>query len=138
MEGKAVVRSEDLPAYGDSLLPGWYTREARPHFIGSRCAKCGTYYFPKVTGFCRNPACDGEQFEEVQLSRTGKLWSYTSAHYQPPEPYVSAQPFKPFAIAAVRLVKEQMIVLGAVVDGVGVDALKAGAEMELVLERLAD
>jgi uncharacterized OB-fold protein len=106
--------------------------------IGSRCSKCGTYYFPKLATFCRNPACDGEQFEEVQLSRLGKLWSYTDACYQPPEPFVAAQPYQPFAIAAVELLKEKMIVLGPVVDGVGVGELRAGMAMELVLEALAD
>lgn len=136
----AIVKSEPVAPYGEQpLLPGWYTLDReQPHLIGSRCAKCGTYYFPKVAGFCRNPACSSETFEEAELSRTGTLWSYTSANYQPPEPFVAAQPFKPFAIAAVRLAREKMIVLGPVVDGVGVESLKVGAKMELVLEPLAD
>ncbi|MGH8540188.1 MAG: Zn-ribbon domain-containing OB-fold protein, partial [Stenotrophobium sp.] len=46
--------------------------------------------------------------------------------------------FKPFAIAAVTLAKEKMIVLGQVVTGVGVESLKAGMTMELALEPLAD
>jgi hypothetical protein len=141
MDTKAGVRSEAPVPYGETaaLLPGWYTLDRKtPHLLGTRCKSCGTYYFPKLKTYCRNPACDGETFEEVQLSRTGKLWSCTSASYAPPEPYVAREPFTSFAIAAVELKAEKMIVLGAVVDGVAVSALRAGMAMELALEPLAD
>ena len=72
----------------------------------------------------------------MELSRTGHVWSYTNACYQPPAPYVAADPFKPYAIAAVQLEKEQMTVLGQVIEGVGVEDLKVGMPMELVLETL--
>ncbi|MEZ5508525.1 MAG: OB-fold domain-containing protein [Gammaproteobacteria bacterium] len=120
------------------VLEGWFTLEEKPHLIGTQCTKCGTYYFPRQSLFCKNPACDGEQFEEVKLSRTGKVWSFTNACYQPPEPYVAADPFVPFTIAAVELEQEKMIVLGQVVEGVNVSDLKAGMEMELVLAPLSE
>ncbi len=120
-----------------AALENWFTLDKeKPHLIGSKCTSCGTYYFPKTSVFCRNPDCESESFEDVQLSRTGKLWSFTNACYQPPEPYISADPFVPYAIAAVELEKEKMTVLGQVVEGVGVENLKAGMEMELVLETL--
>lgn len=116
-------------------IEGWYTQdEAQPRLLGSRCTACGTYYFPPQTTFCRNPHCDCESIEaDVPLSRTGVLWSYTNACYQPPEPYVAADPFTPFTIAAVRLEQEQMIVLGQVAPGFTVDDLKVGDAMELIL-----
>ncbi|HUP92329.1 MAG TPA: zinc ribbon domain-containing protein [Solimonas sp.] len=121
------------------VLEGWFTLERhRPHLLGTRCAKCGTYYFPKLKTFCRNPDCAGESFEEVQLSRTGKLWSFTNAAYQPPEPYVASEPFKPFGIAGVELAKEKMVVLGQLATGVDLKSLRAGLDMELVLEPLDD
>lgn len=116
------------------VLPGWFTLGDKPQLLGTRCTCCGTYYFPKLTTFCKNPDCEGESFEEVPLSRKGKLWSFTNASYKPPEPFVSPEPFVPYAIAAVELDAEKMIVLGQVVTGVGVADLKAGMEMELVLE----
>jgi uncharacterized OB-fold protein len=106
--------------------------------LGSRCTACGSYYFPKLATFCRNPDCAGEDFESVRLSRTGTLWSFTDSCYQPPAPYVSADPFVPYAIAAVELEREKMIVLGQVVDGVGVKDLRAGMAMELVPGTLLD
>lgn len=119
------------------VLEGWFTLDAeKPHLIGTQCKSCGTYYFPKQSVFCKNPDCSSESFDEVQLSRTGKIWSFTNACYQPPEPYVAPDPYVPYAIIAVELEKEKMIVLGQAVAGVDVAQLKAGMSVELVLETL--
>jgi len=117
-------------------IEGWHTMGEQPRLIGTQCSDCGTYFFPKQSDYCKNPDCDSTEFEEVQLSRTGQLWSYTNAGYKPPTPFVAADPFEPFAIAAVQLEREQMTVLGQVVGGVGVEQLKIGMTMELVLEAL--
>ncbi|MCG8673510.1 MAG: OB-fold domain-containing protein [Pseudomonadales bacterium] len=121
----------------EAALEGWFTLDKdEPHLLGTRCTCCGTYYFPKETTYCKNPECDSEEFEEVRLSRRGKVWSFTNACYKPPEPFVAADPFVPYTIAAVELEDEKMIVLGQVVEGVNVSDLKAGMEMELVLDTL--
>ena len=119
-----------------AAIEGWYTLEKSPHLLGSRCRTCGTYFFPPLAGFCRNPACEGTAFETVKLSRTGRIWSYTNACYQPPPPYVASDPYVPFAIAAVELQTERMIVLGQMAAGVQVAQLKVGMPVELVLETL--
>ena len=123
-----------------TLVPaveGWFTLDDEPRLLGNRCTTCGTVFFPKVSFFCRNPACDGEEFEEKALSRTGTVWSFTDAQYQPPPPYiVRGAEFRPFAIAAVELADDQMVVMGQVADGFGVDDLRVGAEVELVVEEL--
>lgn len=49
----------------------------------------------------------------------------------PPAPYPAADPFEPFAIAAVELADEGLIILGKVVDGTLAADLKVGMEMEL-------
>jgi uncharacterized OB-fold protein len=119
-------------------IEGWYTLDDQaPALLGARCSACGTFVFPPPqNSFCRNPACEGDQFETVPLSRRGRIWSFTNACYQPPEPYVAADPFVPFAIAAVELELERMVVLGQVVSGVGVEQLAVGMSVELVLETL--
>jgi len=120
-----------------AAIEGWFTLDTdTPHLIGACCEKCGTYYFPKTLSFCKNPACDSTTFNEVELSRQGKIWSYTNACYKPPEPFVADEPFVPYAIAAVELEKEQMIILGQVVKGVDVDQMKVGQTATLVLETL--
>jgi uncharacterized OB-fold protein len=49
---------------------------------------------------------------------------------------VAPDPFEPYAIAAVELEEEKMVVLGQVVSGVDVGQLEAGMEMEIVLDTL--
>lgn len=117
-------------------IEGWYTMEAKPHLIGTQCKDCGTYFFPRQNDYCRNPACESTDFREVELSRTGHIWSYTNACYQPPEPFMAREPFEPYAIAAVQLEEEQMVILGQVSEGLTVEDLKVGMPVELVLEPL--
>ncbi|MHB8328438.1 MAG: Zn-ribbon domain-containing OB-fold protein [Acidimicrobiales bacterium] len=118
-------------------VEGWFTLDAdAPSLLGSRCRTCGTFAFPKESFFCRNPACDGTGFEEVALSRRGRVWSFTDARYQPPPPYMAADPYAPFCIAAVELAEEKMVVMGQVVADVAVADLTVGTEVELVLSTL--
>ena len=119
------------------VIEGWFTMDkADTHLIGSRCNRCGTYFFPGNVTFCRNPSCESDEFDAVPLSREGTIWSYTDAQYKPPEPYVSADPFEPYAIAAVELAKERMIILGQLAKGVTVDDVTTGMQVELQLQTL--
>ena len=52
-------------------IEGWFTTGSEPALIGSQCTSCGCVFFPRTEGFCRNPVCDGEAFEDVELSRRG-------------------------------------------------------------------
>ena len=115
-------------------VDGWFAMADEPHLLGTRCSACGTFFFPPADGFCRNPECAGTEFESVPLSRRGTVWSYTDNRYQPPPPYVSPDPFVPYAVAAVELAEERMVVLGQVAGAI--DDLRVGAEVELVLDTL--
>lgn len=59
----------------------------------------------------------------------------TSASYAPPAPYITEEPFEPFAIVAVELEKEKMVVVGQAAKGIGPRDLKAGDAVEMILER---
>ena len=118
-------------------IEGWFTTDEEPALLGTRCTTCGTVFFPRAEGFCRNPGCRGREFEETKLSRRGKVWSYTDAQYQPPPPYIpAADPYEPFALAAVELADEQLVVLGQLASGTTVADVKVGDEVELVVEPL--
>jgi uncharacterized OB-fold protein len=118
-------------------VEGWFTMDPdRPSLLGSQCAGCGAIFFPRETMFCRNPACQSREFGEIELSRTGTIWSFTDNRYQPPAPYVSPDPFVPYTIAAVELAAEQMVVLGQVEPGTDLGDLHAGMAVELVLGTL--
>ncbi|MGN6474925.1 MAG: Zn-ribbon domain-containing OB-fold protein [Mycobacteriales bacterium] len=118
-------------------IEGWFSIGDSPALIGNRCTSCGTVFFPKASNFCRNPDCSGDEFEDTELSRSGTIWSYTDAQYQPPPPYIArSEPYQPFALAAVELAAEQMVVLGQIADGFGIDDLTVGTKVELVVETL--
>ena len=120
-------------------VEGWFTTDSEtPALIGTRCGVCGTFSFPPERRWCPNPACDGTDLGEVTLSRRGRVWSYTNARYAPPPPNVAADPYEPFAIAAVELAEEKMVVLGQVEEGVAAADLRAGMEMELVVGTLSE
>jgi uncharacterized OB-fold protein len=128
-------------------VEGWFTTTpasapapdgAEPvALIGTRCTDSGTYFFPPERVMSRAPGHATSELVDVELSTRGRLWSYTDAQYQPPEPFVApSDPYEPFCLAAVELETEKMVVLGQVVPGVSVDDLKVGMEMELVLGTL--
>ena len=119
------------------IIEGWFTTGEQPALLGNRCSKCGTYQFPPTGTWCPNPTCDGEEMTAVPMSRTGTVWSYTDAQYKPPPPFVPrSEPFEPFAIAAVELAEERIVILGQVADGYGVGDLHVGCPVELVVEPL--
>ena len=117
-------------------IEGWFTLEDEPHLLGLHDVESGTYFFPKDVAVSRAPGFDQVELEEVALSRTGKLWSYTTNHYEPPEPYVAPDPFTPYTVAAVELTEERMVVMGQLAPGTEPESLEVGMEMELVLDTL--
>lgn len=114
-------------------IDGWWSVDdsGAAHLVGATCPQCGTYVFPPRENNCPNPDCAADELQPVTLSRRGTLWSYTENRYQPPPPYPQNDPFEPFAVAAVQLDAEGLIVLGKVVEGTLAADLKVGVEMEL-------
>jgi uncharacterized OB-fold protein len=104
--------------------------------LGSLCPGCGTYAFPPRSGPCPNPRCDATELDLVALSTTGTVWSYTENHYAPPPPFVATDPIEPYALAAVELAREGMVVLGKVARGVGADDLHLGMTMRVGVDVL--
>ena len=113
---------------------GWFTMdEAAPQLVGARGSQSGSYFWPTAIATSGNPTAPGEARDEALLSRRGRLWSWTTNHYAPPEPYVSPDPFVPYTVCAVELAAEQMVVLGGLATGADPSVLEVGMEMELVL-----
>jgi uncharacterized OB-fold protein len=113
---------------------GWFTMdEAQPQLVGARGVTSGSYFWPTALAVSGNPTRPGEEREPALLSRRGRLWSWTTNHYAPPEPYVSPDPFVPYTVCAVELETEQMVVLGQLATGADTEQLEVGMPMELVL-----
>lgn len=117
------------------VVAGWFTGEGEDfRLLGTRCSACASVFFPRADVFCRNPGCPGGELREVPLSRRGRVWSYTDGRYRPPSPYVSDPelPWEPYALIAVELAEERLVVLGQAVPGVTVADLAVGMEVEVV------
>jgi uncharacterized OB-fold protein len=116
-------------------VEGWFTgmEGGEPALIGARGTTSGSYFFPTAVAVSGNPHAPGENREEITLSRRGRVWSWTTNHYAPPEPYMSPDPFVPYTVVAVELQRERMVVLGALADDVDATELEVGTEVELEL-----
>ncbi|MGW1170656.1 Zn-ribbon domain-containing OB-fold protein [Streptomyces sp. NPDC002550] len=117
------------------MVDGWFAGTGDEfRLLGTRCAACTSVFFPREDTHCRNPGCTGGDLEEVPLSRRGRVWSYTDSRYRPPSPYVSNQelPWEPYALIAVELEAERIVVLGQAAPGVTVADLTVGMEVEVV------
>jgi uncharacterized OB-fold protein len=123
------VSKQRVPA-----VENWFTMdEAAPQLIGARGVDTGSYFWPTALAVSSNPTRPDEAREPARLSRRGRLWSWTTNHYPPPEPYVSPDPFVPYTVCAVELDVEHMIVLGQLATGADAARLEVGMDMELVL-----
>jgi uncharacterized protein len=106
------------------IAEGLWTQAAQPQLIGGRLPS-GKIVFPFPEG---DAARDVEPYA---LSRSGKLWSWTSQEFKPKEPYDGPEEFVPFLIGYVELPGE-VIVETRIVDAKLAD-LKLGMAMEFVV-----
>lgn len=121
----------------EPAIEGWFTADPEPALLGTRCADCGTVFFPRVEGLCRNPGCFGRNLVEHHLSNRGTVWSYTDARYQPPAPYiVPGDEHTPFLLVAVELAAEKMIVMGQMVEGIALEDVEVGMPVRLTIDTL--
>lgn len=104
----------------------------KPQLIGGRCKSCGTYYFPKYY-ITHKIGCKDRQTEEVLLSRTGTLDTWTVQHYPPPLPFISPNPFTPYAIGWVAL--PEGIGVAGIITGCKLEDIKHNMKVELVAEK---
>jgi len=115
------------------LIEGLFTWPSdKPQLIGSKCKKCGSLAFPKVT-YCVNPDCEKvkENIEEVKLSNTGTIFTHTIHTYAPSVPF-KLDPFKPYGIAMVDL-PDGIRVLGMLTTTEGI---KIGMPVEMTVGTL--
>ncbi len=92
--------------------------------VGSRCAGCGKVFFPK-TDLCTR--CWGREMIEVELSKTGTLYSYTTT-YRP------VSRFEPPHSTGMIDTPDGLRIVAPLVGNQ--DVFRVGMEMELVIDTL--
>lgn len=119
-------------------IKGWFTHDddGTARLVGTRGNDSGSYFFPPTLATSANPHRPSEEKTETLLSSVGTVWSWTTNHYPPPQPYVAPDPFVPYTVVAVELETEQMVVLGLLADGVDPTELSVGLRVQLDIETL--
>lgn len=131
---KSGPQTKRMPAVGAA---GWFVDDDNPSLLATRCTRCASIEFPPQDGQCPNPGCAGSEKVVQRLSRTGTVWSVTVARYQPPPPFVAtSEPFEPFAIAAVEIDDESIVVMGQLSAEAQLGEARLGSRVELVVEPL--
>jgi len=101
-----------------------------PQLLGSRCPSCEELFFPKkdiaLCGYCQS-----SELEEVKLSQTGKVYSYTVVTQRPPVYYKAEVPY---ALGFVEL--PEGIRIETLFTGCDPDSLHVGMDVEMVIEKL--
>ncbi|MBM3154202.1 MAG: DNA-binding protein [Chloroflexi bacterium] len=105
----------------------------QPSLLGSRCRSCGETYFI-IRNRCEQ--CQSEDLEHIELSRRGKLHSYSIMYYPAPPPYKPPDPFVPYGLGWIEL-PEGLAVLSHLTEN-NPEKLRVGMEMELIVEKLEE
>jgi len=83
--------------------------------IATHCKSCGGYFFPQ-SFTCHNPDCAEKDIEQVSLSATGTVSTYSDMSYPPPPPYVTTkEDWKPTPVVAVEMA-EGINIIGQMED----------------------
>ena len=117
------------------IAPGvftWPETDDHPaHLLGGRCEDCGTVVFP--TARCC-PRCGGTHLTELELSRRGVLWTWTSQDFLPKAPYAGPETeadFRGYLVGLVELPEGVRVVARLV--GLERADVAIGMDLELVL-----
>jgi uncharacterized OB-fold protein len=115
---------------GTPVAPDLFTWPSdAPRLIGGRHRGTGTLTFPLPAG------PDGADYDRVELSREGTLWSYTIQRFPPKSPHYKGddnpKTFQPYAVGYVELPGEIIVEARRKTDSFA--GLKVGLPMRLVI-----
>jgi uncharacterized protein len=96
--------------------------------LGARCRACGRHQFPRAST-C--PYCSSDDVEPVRLSRTARLWGWTTVTAAPP----GYQGPVPYAFGVVELPDGLRVITR--LESVDPPSLAFGMPMTLVVAELA-
>ncbi len=101
----------------------WVIDEGIPKLLGGKDSN-GNVVFPIPDSEA------GKAMEEIKLSTTGKLWSFTRQDFRPKSPYDGPEEFTPFLLGYVELAE---VIVETHLTECALEQLELGMEMELVI-----
>jgi uncharacterized OB-fold protein len=122
-ERKKRMNTKKIPVQ-EGLFDIPLSSEETIYLNGSRCNKCGRYFFPKVE-MCY--LCSSRDIASCKLGRKGKLYTYTNCNYPPPGGVYKGK--IPYGLGLVLL--DEGILITTRISETDVSKLKIGMEVEL-------
>ena len=101
--------------------------EEKPQLIASRCLKCGDRAFPAKV-LCGK--CEGTELEEVLLSNTGQIYTYTVVRQAVPGYQV------PGIVAVIKVKDDQHLMILTQIKNCSLEIIKCGMEVETIIAEL--
>jgi uncharacterized OB-fold protein len=102
--------------------------------IATHCRSCGDYFFPR-SFTCHNPECEEKDVEDVPLSPTGVVDTYSDMSYPPPPPYVvKKEDWVPTPVVSVKM-PEGIHIIG-MMDDCTPEEVSIGMEVKTVIRVL--
>jgi uncharacterized OB-fold protein len=102
--------------------------------IATHCRSCGDYFFPR-SFTCHNPECEEKDVEDVPLSPTGVVDTYSDMSYPPPPPYVvKKEDWVPTPVVSVKM-PEGIHIIG-MMDDCTPEEVSIGMEVQTVIRVL--
>ncbi|MGQ9677265.1 MAG: Zn-ribbon domain-containing OB-fold protein [Chloroflexota bacterium] len=127
-----MAKSENSVATRIPVREGFFTEPLSNlddvRLKGTRCRACGEVFLGRRVA-CE--ACLGSEMEDITLSDSGRLYTYTIIRYRPPGAYKGPDPHVPFAVGLVEL-PEQLRVMSRLTD-CEFDRLEVGMPLKLVV-----
>ena len=124
----------------EKMIPldsGFWTKPAGGNeeiqLIGSKCSSCEELFFPKKNkNWCTY--CHKRTLEDILLSRKGKIATFSVVMQQPAGGFYHGE--VPYSYGCIDL--EDGIRIKSLISSDNYDSLKAGMNVELVIEKLWD
>jgi uncharacterized OB-fold protein len=108
------------------IAAGLFTDDTNPHLIGGKHRDSWRIVFPRPSGQ------EGRLYDEIALSPTGTVWSWTVQRFRPKSPpYVGPEAFEPFALGYVELPAQTIV--QARLTGLEPAAWRVGMQVRLVV-----
>ena len=114
-----------------SVAREWREVPGRYNLKGTKCANCGTIYFPR-RDFC--PKCRRAgigKIEDYDISRTGEVYSFSIVYDAP----AMCDMIKPYAVVMVKT-DDGVMITGQLVD-VDLEKVAIGMRVRAVMRKLA-
>jgi uncharacterized OB-fold protein len=116
----------------------WREQHRRFRLIGVKCKKCGRNYFP----FQHICSCGGTEFEDVEMPRKGKIFSWSGIIVPPATGIEQVELTGPYLLVIVEL-ENGVKVLSQITDYLPIKTMQGkekqigiGTPVEMVLRRV--